>query len=394
LEGFTLKEKNLITRLLLYSILPLIGLVINYYISNHSLTDNLLIYALKFNIINITGVGALIILLVLVLAVSDTSKWIKKYYSEKQNLTVTPLNEKINELKENIKHKEDLLLAKAGSLMDKYNDLQQYQEKETLLKHLKRFTLNKPVIHSAQLYRYSKKIFNDETLVKVNYINGYAIEGIDINALIQTYYHIPKGIYFDMNNILELKRKLDILTESEKDFESIQVSNEIEHQVQEDILNTIEEFIKTYRPLIESKEPSSLTESDSYIIALYELCVEIYLSLTDDSDYDTWELNFFTPEIDHQLKNMKRTGILSGILKINEYIFRNEGLSSKKGRIYITRCFQLNNQNYIILLSILPNIIDFPNWRKLLSTQTKELIQGLQDDLSLIYNEVEHERMM
>jgi len=73
-----LKEKNLITRLLLYSILPLIGLVINYYISNHSLTDNLLIYALKFNIINITGVGALIILLVLVLAVSDTSKWIQK----------------------------------------------------------------------------------------------------------------------------------------------------------------------------------------------------------------------------------------------------------------------------------------------------------------------------
>lgn len=99
-----------------------------------------------------------------------------------------------------------------------------------------------------------------------------------------------------------------------------------------------------------------------------------------------WELEIFDTPITEFLKELKRTGILIGILKINEFIFRNEGRSNKKGRIYVTRCFEINNQRFIILLSLLPTVVTYPRWQTRIMGLTAELIDNLQEDTGILYN--------
>jgi len=308
---------------------------------------------------------------------------------EAHRLITTPYKSRIDGYKEEIAKKDNLLLAKAGSLMDKYNDLQQYQERETLLNYMRTFTLNNPIIHSSQLYSYFTKVYNDKTNIKVNYISGYASEEIDINAIIQSYYTLPNGIFLDINNILEEMKKLDLI-ETQNRFSTLQVDFQLEQSIKNDIERKIDNFNNKYGHLVKDKTIEQLAEVDSCLLALFELCFEINYKIVtgNDCEDEIWSLSVFDDETDNILRNMKRTGILTGILKVNEHIFRNEGNSSKKGRIYVTRCFELNNQNYIIILSLLPTIVDFPNWRILVKNIGDEFIKNLKPDLDMLYNRV------
>jgi len=363
---------------IILSVLFLGSSALNYYISNHSNQNDSLITILKINY-NISLIWVLyIIIFIITISPSIYSK------------LVDPFKNKIKNQEKLIEEQKQLLISKAGSLMDKYNDLQQYQEKETLLKYLSRLTSNNSFIHSSQLYSYTKNIYNESTTIKVTYVNGSASEQIDINAIVQGYYNLPNDIYLKINNILQKNNKLNTL-ETKKDFATLEIESEIEENIKNDIESKISDFIDEYYPKIKDKELKELDELDSYILALLELCFEVALKISNESEEDIqdaiWSLNLFDDETKNIfLREIKRTGILTGILKVNEHIFRNEGNSNKKGRIYITRCFKLNGQDYIILLSIFPNIVDYPNWEELISKVCNDFVDEMNRELNVLYN--------
>ncbi len=365
--------------ILLYLLPPMVLLLINLYISN-SQSEWLIIKALKYHLFETNVIVVLTIVWLVFVCFQDFTKYLQNEAEKKQQ-----------ELKEIIKEKNVLLASKAGALIEKYSDLYQYQAKEAIGQVLKKFTLNNEIIHSAQLYKYSKKLFDDYAVVKVDYVNGYVSEDVDINAMIQSYYKLPTEVYKEVNEILEIKKKLDtLLLGNAKSVDGLMTEALIEAQIQQELQNKTLAFIRKYKSSIDNKSLDGLTELDAIMLSLFELVSEILL-INPQQSVDMWELEIFDHSRTEVLRGFKRVGILAGILKINEYIFRNEGKSNKRGRIYITRCFEINNQKYIVLLSILPTVVTYPKWQAHITGLTGELISSLLDDSNIVYNKEEED---
>lgn len=355
-------------------ILWILGKLLDYYISNHTdKTD----FWIKFldNQLTIKVVWAIVGSIITIIILTEVS-----------NLIISPYEEKISEKKKEIQEKNRLLELKTGTLVTKLKDLFSFYEKELLFNHLRKLTDKNSIIHCAQIYTYSKNINNEVTTIKVKYVNGCAFEDIDINAMIQNYYKIPNAIYFDINDILEKVKKLDAI-ETKKNLSELQVSYQMEETIRGDIEDKIDGFIRKYLPTVQNKNLEELDEVDSILLSMIELCFEINIKIRNEYDNDVvYSVNVFDDDINNNvLRSIKRTGILAGILKINAHVFMNNGYSKKKGRIYVTRCFELNGKEYVILLSLLPNITNFPNWRDLVNNIINDFEKSLKKDTEIMY---------
>lgn len=356
-------------KIISYLVFNILSIIVALYISNMNNSKVFLISELNYKLFNFKVITLIYILVVVIPLMFEFVKTIKK-----------PLTAKINELKEEINKKDYLLSEKAGSLLDKYLNLHRYREKEILLNNLETFTKNNQILHSTQIYRFNKKTYSDNTIIKIEYVNGYASEGIDINAMIQTYYNISNNIYYELMDILETSKKLDIFDKS-TDINTLKSNLEMEEKIKTELENKIVQFVS--KNIKDLKIKSDFNEFDSILLSLIELSIEILLGQEDDGN---WLLNLLGSPKNKDLKKLKRTGILNGILKVEEHIFKNEGNNSKKGRIYITRAFKINNQEYIMILSVLPNIIDIPNWENVVKGLCTELLTNLQKDFEICYN--------
>lgn len=373
------KGKKIKIPLLRYSIPIILGVIVNYWIS-HSADETGFIKYLneKKATVDINIITALILLYIFCYVYSDISNYITKKMENRIEEIKGPLINENNELKSK-------LSTKAGSLIDTFSELQHFQEKEVLMKHLQEFTGNHEVVHSAQVYTYFKKIKEEKITIKVSYINGYAYENIDINAMIQTYYEMDLKIYQDIMKIMGIKNQIDSIKEN-INIDAIKVNNELLGKLEAEMKSTLMEFISNNREKINEKNIENLNDDDAILFALLELCIELLIDndLEGEALDGLWKLQITDSiEKDIKLRSLKRTGILNGIFKINTHKFKNKGDSNKKDRIYITRCFKMNNLNCVMCLSLIPSMIEYCNLYDLL---TQELMNNLNTDFQVWYN--------
>lgn len=267
--------------LLLYFLPSAVLLLINIYISNHQVNWPI-IKLLQYELFQGNIIAVLTIMWLIFIVGHDFYKYLQEESEKKQT-----------ELKETIKEKNNQLATKAGALIEKYSELHNYQIKETISYILKKFTSYNEIIHSAQLYKYSKTIFSNEAIIKVEYINGYTSEGVDINAIIQSYYKIPIQIYKDLNEILDIKKKLDALMSNSNLVEGVLTEASTELQIQNELQERIIVFIQNHKSSIDKKSFDELTESDSIMLSLFELLAEMLLTISpQDIDMHVGIRNF------------------------------------------------------------------------------------------------------
>lgn len=362
-----------------YIISIILSLIINYWISHSN--DQVGFIKYLNNIKVSVDINIIMILMLLYIC------WF--VFIDIQSSISEKMKDRIEEVKEPlITENRDLKLklnTKVGSLIDSFSELQHFQEKKVLMKHLQEFTNNHEVVHSAQVYTYSKKIKEDKITMKVSYINGYAYENIDINAMIQTYYEMNLEIYQDIMNIMGMKNQIDSIRESFS-IDSVKANRSVLEKLNEEMKSALLDFVSENRSKINEKDICNLNDDDAILFAVLELCIELLIDndIEGDALDSLWILQVTdNVEKDNKLRLLKRTGILNGIFKINTHKFKNKGDSNKKDRIYITRCFKMNNLNCVMCLSLIPSVTEFCNLYDML---TQELMSNLNSDFDVWYN--------
>lgn len=253
-----------------------------------------------------------------------------------------------------IKDRDNKLKEKAIQIWDKYNDLHKYKTNEVIINVIHKFVLQEKFVLSVQLYEYSIKYINENVEFKINYSYGYVNENIDINSIMQAYYKINTSIF---NEFL-------------KAFDS------------EDN-NKILQFALKYIRILNNKPLDKLNEKDSF---LHELILLSIQHITENIDVDSILLE---PSKEKKLVEMKRNGIVRGILNKDFYYFRNLRDNSKRNRIYITRTILLNNIPHIALMSIEPSLLSFYDNYELIEVLVKKgekFLNLLQKDVDIEYN--------
>lgn len=349
----------------------LLTIVSQYYISNkNNLEDKLvkfLKYTLKFDIITL-------IFLVL-LAIAVIVECIKRFNVNKAN--------EIAKLEKEINYKDELLLTETGKLVEKFSDLQKYYDNEVLHKILKVFVDNNQYVQSAQLYKYFVNINKDNIIVKVNYTNGYASDAIDINTMLQNHYCIPKQTYLQYVKIMDMFNTLQSLFNKNEE-ERVMSDNKVIEMTERVLKTRLTQFISVNIKQLQGKKYEDLNEVDTAIFAVVEICISLYLNIECINDNE-WDYSEKLEELTTELRKIKRTGILSSILKSGEHIFKNDGDSKiKKGRIYVSECFEINKEKCVIMLAISPEILDIPYWHGKVRNLSYKLVEILQDNLNMI----------
>ena len=91
--------------------------------------------------------------------------------------------------------KEELLKVKTADLVHRLKDVFSYYEKELLHTHLRKLTDRNSIVHSAQIYAYSKILKPTKTHIKIKYVNGYSYDNVNINAMLQHSYVLDNKSY-------------------------------------------------------------------------------------------------------------------------------------------------------------------------------------------------------
>lgn len=291
-------------------------------------------------------------------------------YQDERNLQ---LENNVNGLKKELKNEASLLLSR-------YSDLTKFKIKDILNENIKRFIDGKDIIHAAQLYKYSFITKDEITKVKVEFSGGYAKEGVDINAIMQSYYCIPTQMMEKVSAILSLySYLLDNVDEDIADY-VYEIYNSID-EIAESIITDITNLLN------EHKNDFSDMDSDLYTV----LTTTIKLLYEDDSDDEQNEDEakiiseiFEDVNIDKELRNKKRTGILESILTKDYSVFQHEGENEKYGRAYISKCISLNGEKYTLLLTANSSIAKKHDWKKKLLNTCNEL----EDILKISFQEM------
>lgn len=264
----------------------------------------------------------------------------------------------VDELKNNLK-------SDAGLLMSRYSDLTKFKLKDALEENIRKFSDSKYTVESAQLYRYNYIPEIHETTIKVEYSGGYAKEGININAIMQSYYHIPTRLLESIWTIINLSEKL-----FQQDDEVEEFINAIFEAIDDIGINAINEIKMELASCLQCEEDEDVFLKDKEA-DLYTL-LQTFISILYENDDDIEE----NDDIDdvHQIKNIfnksikklkveKRTGILEAILRQDYSIFEHKGNSEKKGRAYISKCISLNEEKYVLLISSSPYVSEEREWK-------------------------------
>ena len=91
-----------------------------------------------------------------------------------------------------IEIRDEKLKDEARIIWERYSDLYRYKTNDVIQKVMDQFLQNEPYVLAVQLYEYSIKYIEQEVVFKITHRYGRVNEGIDINAMSQTYYRVDK----------------------------------------------------------------------------------------------------------------------------------------------------------------------------------------------------------
>jgi hypothetical protein len=326
-----------------------------------------------------TGTGPFFYLVGRFLAIdkkTTTVDWVKKIYDAKFSVDIPliimilwisiwlfyiilstkeeSLNNEIEEYEKKYKEEQRLREYDAGLLLSEYDNLIDYKNKEVLFNIIRDFTLKNPLVHSAQIYKYSTKIHKKKVTSKIEYLIGYVDERIESNAIAQTYYTLDYKDYEDIITVIELYEKIYNI-DIEESFEL----NELE-SLNNDFESLISEVLeKLSRDIRTNYESSELSEMDSIkfdiLHLLLNLLIKVERKINESNEQSTFTSEvspLISEEIDEKLALIKRNGIYCSLLLEGPYVNVHKGNNNKNGRVYIWDSIELDGVNHVISISL------------------------------------------
>ncbi|WP_157721830.1 hypothetical protein [Tumebacillus avium] len=232
--------------------------------------------------------------------------------------------DEVNDLKEHLKDETRIVIQN-------YKELHRFKTQEAIQETMERFTVSHPYVIATQLYEYSIKRMRKGTTVSVRHVNGHVIETEDLNAMLGMTYRIKNDLY--------------------KDYEQVAAG-----LLQED-RDKLYAMIRRDHARLAVMKPEQYTEEDAIIYSLLQLGVQA--SFKPEELVRT--VSFLKEEQEAELEDLKRAGILKGILhtvlfKRHFYLFRYEKEGEKKGRVYLTKNITIKGKPYVFLLTLSPEI--------------------------------------
>lgn len=224
---------------------------------------------------------------------------------------------------EDVKEVNEKLKEEGKIIWEKYHELTKYKKNLVINESLEEFVKNVKEVLSIQIYQYNIFYQGNQVLFKVNHRYSYIEEGNSINAIVQDYYCIKKNMY---------DRLVDGISEISKDNK----------------FNLIFKFIKLNLNYLNKKDIKKIDSNDSTNYNLLYFAIQkIVQNLKNDVIVQNILLE---EEKEKKLKQIKRGGILRGILA-NDYYYFNNLKEAKKNRIYVTKCITLDKTPHIVLFS-------------------------------------------
>lgn len=251
-----------------------------------------------------------------------------------------------------IRKYEDDINKQSMAMIKTNKELGLLKARKGLLDIMEVFVKSEPHVYAVQLYNFKIKHYLSDTKIKVQYIDGYVEEEIDLNAMAQTYFTIDKRIYKEYTHAL---KQLELAA----DFVPIV------------------RFIQTYNRMLANKSLGDITRKDLMTLSFLELSDVILEKMFGVKTGRTLD-----PTIEEKIKEQGgkiRTGILKGILSFKSrfFLFEYSGTGSKRRRLYLTRYINIKGEDHVFLITLDQDVLNEEN--------SEELLDKIQDRF---YNEV------
>ena len=114
----------------------------------------------------------------------------------------------VSALKERILEQNDYARSTAGLLANKYGEIACFSRTLLWDEALHEFVHANFEIDSCQLFSYTFSRIGDQVRISVHYVTGYANEGVETNAMLQSYFDFPYTIYEQFSTIIQLWKSL------------------------------------------------------------------------------------------------------------------------------------------------------------------------------------------
>lgn len=263
---------------------------------------------------------------------------------------------RINDLESVMKNEMELQI-KANK------QLASYRRKELLQNFIRSYVEREDAVHAVQLYKYTVKRRNGEIFFKVEHVDGYVHEGIELNALGQIYFHLDKQIYRDFHSAKGVMDK---------------------HNNVRPLIS----FVHKYRTWFTALSPDNISEYDATQYSVVQLAMDLIEKWIVDEYGQPVELDLIDlpPDVLIALNQAKRTGILRTILlKERYYRFTHSGAGEKHGRLYLARHIFLWDVKHVFMVTMDPDILEGQSTLEELDYIQSRFIVGLQKTFDVVY---------
>lgn len=266
---------------------------------------------------------------------------------------------RVNDLEAQKKNEMELLIQS-------HRQLAAYRRSDLFRSFATAFVDRENAVQAVQLYKYTLKKKAGLVEIKVEYVDGNVHEGIGLNAMVQNYFYLHKGMYKEFCLAKGAFDKYDRVTE-------------------------LLDFIRKYRSDFIDLLPEDVTEEHSTQFAMVQLAVDIVEEWFIEHYYSVPNvgLNNLDPRTSIRLNEVKRTGILRTILLQNSYYrFFHNGPGEKNGRLYLSRYVFLWDVHHVFMITLDPDVLEEDSSQEILTELQERFILGLQNSLSLVYTRV------
>ncbi|WP_121615788.1 hypothetical protein [Virgibacillus halodenitrificans] len=274
-------------------------------------------------------------------------------------LIVAHINQR-RRLEDEKKELEEKLESEMDILIMANQELSKYRLQDTLSSILANFVARHPYVLAVQTYWYEEKNIQGNTMLRLNFNNGYVAPGVNVNSIQQLIYHCD----------IEKLREFRIAKSNfEKDGSSFMLVSFI--------INTYEE--------LKNKKEEDFTEEDTILCSLMFLSLEII-----EKEFNLVRTNFI--EEDHEEKlnkliDLNRTGLIRGaIVGDGFYSFTHTRENQKLNRQYLARLVELRKQKTLFSIVLDSSILN-DEYDDILNYLAEDFIE-LLNELEIMYNNI------
>lgn len=282
------------------------------------------------------------------------------------NKTIVELSDDNSLLKRQLEDKDNQIEQNTAVLLNRYGELAKFNKRSRFYDVLRSFVDNHVEINSAQIYSYSSKITDECMTFKINYEEGYAYEGVELNNILQSYFSFKTETY---NQFIEISS----LWKTYCHTDSIQSKESLKNILYDKIEGLLTKLTTELTNIADIKSVEDI-HCNYYRMAMILTSLLMKLETTDEG---TEFIKILGPEqvaIENCLNNIKRTGLLGSILLEDKFSFKHLGNSSKNGRLYASFYANMYKQNYLVLFSIPPRTLKEDQLNFVLNHLVKEFI--------------------